>query len=50
MTGEETGERMMPFKTGFVFDRLSRARSGDVADAPLGLGFQPGSRCCSSAW
>jgi N-terminal domain of anti-restriction factor ArdC len=32
-----------------VFDRLSRVRSGDVADAPLGLGFQPGSRCCSCA-
>jgi N-terminal domain of anti-restriction factor ArdC len=32
-----------------VFDRLSRVRSGDVADAPLGLGFQPGSRCRSCA-
>ena len=32
-----------------VFDRLSRVRSGDVADAPLGLGPQPGSRCCLSA-
>src|SRR5450755_533611 len=37
------------FKLVPVFDRLSRVRSGDVADAPLGLGFQPGSRCCSRA-
>ena len=32
-----------------VFDRLSRVRSGDVPDAPLGLGPQPRSRCRSSA-
>jgi hypothetical protein len=37
------------FKLVPVWDRLSRVRSGDVADAPLGLGFQPGSRCCSCA-
>jgi hypothetical protein len=49
MTGEETGETMMLFKTVFVFDRLSRVRSGDVADARVGLGFQPGSRCRSSS-
>jgi N-terminal domain of anti-restriction factor ArdC len=37
------------FKLAPVFDRLSRVRSGDVADARGGLGWPPGSRCCSSA-
>ena len=37
------------YKLAAVFDRLSRVRSGDVADAPFGLGPQPRSRCRSSA-
>ena len=36
MTGEETGDTMMLFKTVFVFDRLSRVRSGDVVDVRSG--------------
>ena len=36
VTGEETGDTMMLFKTVFVFDRLSRVRSGDVVDARAG--------------
>ena len=35
-TGEETGDTMMLFKTVFVFDRLSRVRSGDVVDVRSG--------------
>ena len=42
MTGEETGDTMMLFKTVFVFDRLSRVRSGDVDDARVGLGLPAG--------
>ncbi len=37
------------YKLVNVFDRLSRVRSGDVADARGGLGCPPGSRSCSCA-
>ena len=48
-TEPQLDNRPVRFTTVSVFDRLSRVRSGDVADARAGLGFQPGSRCCSSA-
>ena len=48
-TEPQRDKRPVRFTTVSVFDRLSRVRSGDVADARVGLGFQPGSRCSSSA-
>ncbi len=51
LTGEETGDTMMLFKTVFVFDRLSRVRSGGCHRRPGGeIRCLPVSRlCCSSA-
>ena len=51
MTGVETGDTMMLFKTVFVFDRLSRVRSGGCRRRPSPeIRCLPVSRlCCSSA-
>jgi hypothetical protein len=48
-TEPELDKRPVRFTTVSVFDRLSRVRLGDVADARGGLGCPPGSRCCSCA-